>query len=212
MSTLNIVCVALVLSVAVTSSVNSDDIMITVTDESGTPLSGAIAYIVVDNSTSDALNSGRETRIVHQKGEAFTPFISLSKVGDKFQFQNQDPITHHVYSFSKSKQLDLTVKPREKSQTFDLDIPGPIALGSSIHDHMTAFIYATPSPLNGISNEKGELVIKGVPDGQHSLYFWHYKIPKSETRSQLIDTASRKDLVLMVATKRAMPLARSDSK
>jgi plastocyanin len=210
MSTLGIIRIALV--VAVTSSVSSDDVMITVTDESGMPLSGAIAYIVVDNNTSNALNSEHETKIVLQKGEAFTPFISLSKVGDKFQFRNQDPITHHVYSFSKSKQLDLTVKPREKSQTFDLNIPGPIALGSSIHDHMTAFIYATPSPLNGISNEKGELIIKGVPDGQHSLYFWHYKIPKSETRSQLIDTASGKDLVLMVATKRATPLTQSDSK
>jgi plastocyanin len=57
---------------------------------------------------------------VGQKNRLFTPSALTVKSGDVLLFQNDDDVTHHVYSPTKGQEFDLkTIAPGEKvTQTF----------------------------------------------------------------------------------------------
>lgn len=57
---------------------------------------------------------------VGQKGRLFTPGALTVKSGDALVFQNDDDVTHHVYSSTKGQEFDLkTLAPGAKgTQTF----------------------------------------------------------------------------------------------
>jgi plastocyanin len=57
---------------------------------------------------------------VGQKGRLFSPGTLTVKAGDSLVFQNDDDVTHHVYSATKGQEFDLeTMTPGEKaSHTF----------------------------------------------------------------------------------------------
>ena len=53
---------------------------------------------------------------VAQKGRLFAPGALTVKAGDVLVFQNDDDVTHHVYSSTKGQEFDLkTIPPGEKS-------------------------------------------------------------------------------------------------
>ncbi len=53
---------------------------------------------------------------VGQKGRLFSPSALTVKSGDVLVFQNDDDVTHHVYSSTKGQEFDLkTVAPGEKT-------------------------------------------------------------------------------------------------
>jgi plastocyanin len=57
---------------------------------------------------------------VGQKGRLFSPGTLTVKAGDSLMFQNDDDVTHHIYSATKGQEFDLqTTPPGEKvSRTF----------------------------------------------------------------------------------------------
>lgn len=57
---------------------------------------------------------------IGQKGRIFSPGTLTVKAGDSLLFQNDDDVTHHVYSATKGQEFDLaTMPPGEKaSHTF----------------------------------------------------------------------------------------------
>ena len=57
---------------------------------------------------------------IGQKGRLFNPSALTVKVGDTLTFENDDDVTHHVYSPTKGQEFDLKpLSPGEKkTQTF----------------------------------------------------------------------------------------------
>ena len=57
---------------------------------------------------------------IGQKGRLFSPGTLAVKAGDSLLFQNDDDVTHHIYSATKGQEFDLeTTAPGEKvSHTF----------------------------------------------------------------------------------------------
>lgn len=68
---------------------------------------------------SSAVYAGSQYK-VGQKGRLFSPGALTVKPGDVVVFQNDDDVTHHVYSSTKGQEFDLkTVAPGEKvTQSF----------------------------------------------------------------------------------------------
>ena len=53
---------------------------------------------------------------IGQKGRLFSPGTLTVKAGDSLLFQNDDDVTHHIYSATKGQEFDLeTMPPGEKS-------------------------------------------------------------------------------------------------
>jgi plastocyanin len=184
------------------TTANASDIMVSVTDQSGEALSGAVVYVErldgkpIDWQTDDAV------KIIDQKGEAFSPFVTALSTGDSLEFHNTDPITHHVYSFSKTKPINIIVPARQNSEAFTFDEAGVVALGCNIHDHMAAFIYVSPSPVTGISGEDGKVSISGLPDGDYMLAYWHHRVPRSQTKSKEVSIAGNTELAIEIKVRR----------
>jgi plastocyanin len=52
---------------------------------------------------------------IGQKGRLFSPGTLTVKAGDSLVFQNDDDVTHHIYSPTKGQEFDLaTMAPGEK--------------------------------------------------------------------------------------------------
>jgi plastocyanin len=53
---------------------------------------------------------------IGQKGRVFSPGTMTIKAGDSVLFQNDDDVTHHIYSSTKGQEFDLeTMPPGEKT-------------------------------------------------------------------------------------------------
>jgi plastocyanin len=53
---------------------------------------------------------------VGQKGRIFSPGTMTVKAGDTILFQNDDDVTHHIYSATKGQEFDLeTMAPGQKT-------------------------------------------------------------------------------------------------
>jgi plastocyanin len=79
----------------------------------------SFATVTLVIATTGALAGGAQHEI-HQKGRLFSPGALTVKSGDVVVFQNDDKVTHHVYSPTKGQEFELeTVAPGDKaSHTF----------------------------------------------------------------------------------------------
>lgn len=73
---------------------------------------------------------------IRQKGRLFSPGTVTVKSGDVLVFQNDDTVTHHVYSPTKGQEFELeTVAPGKKgSHTFAK--PGRVDVRCGLHPGM----------------------------------------------------------------------------
>lgn len=184
------------------SAVNANDLTVSVTDQAGDILQGAVVYLERADGKPIGLKHNNTTRVIDQRGEMFSPYITALSVGDTLEFHNTDPITHHVYSFSKAKPINIIVPARQSSDKFTFEKQGVVALGCNIHDHMAAFIYIAPSPVSGVSDKEGKIQFQGLPDGDYKLSSWHHRVPQSQTSSQKVSITNSKDITVEVAIRR----------
>jgi plastocyanin len=180
----------------------ASDIVVSVTDQSGEALSGAVVYVERVDGKPIEWQSDDAVKIIDQKGESFSPFVTALSTGDSLEFHNTDPITHHVYSFSKIKPINIIVPARQNSEAFTFNEAGVVALGCNIHDHMAAFIYVSPSPVTGISSEDGTVSLSGLADGDYMLSYWHHRVPRSQTKSKEVSITGNTELTVEIKVRR----------
>ena len=110
---------------------------------------------------------------VGQKDKTFIPFVTVVQTGTAIQFPNQDPIRHHVYSFSPPKPFEIKLYAGTPAAPILFDKPGEVILGCNIHDHMLAYIYVVDTPWFAKSDKEGRARIEGIPAGDYELQLWH---------------------------------------
>src|SRR5438034_10946862 len=71
---------------------------ITIKDAKGAPVEDAVVWAMPKSGPAPPLR--RRDAAVGQKDKTFIPFVTVVQTGTPVQFPNQDPIRHHVYSFS----------------------------------------------------------------------------------------------------------------
>ena len=144
---------------------------ITIKDAKGAPLEDAVAWVIPKGAAAPARK--REAAI-GQKDKRFIPSVTVVQSGTPIQFPNQDPIRHHVYSFSPAKVFEIKLYAGTPVSPILFDKPGEVVLGCNIHDHMIAWVYVVDSPWFAKTAKDGTARIEGVPAGDYDLHLVHH--------------------------------------
>jgi plastocyanin len=127
-----------------------------------------------------------EPAVIAQQNIRFQPFITVVPVGGTVRFVNKDRYDHHVRSqpggplgnIAPAKQFEFrmagTAAGKEGTPAeLKMDVPGSVALGCHLHGSMRGHVLVSTTPWYAVTDDKGQAVIDGVPDGQAELKVWH---------------------------------------
>src|SRR5437016_4207145 len=108
-----------------------------------------------------------------QKNKSFDPHILVVPVGSVVEFPNRDPFFHNVFSLFEGKRFDLGLYEAGSTRNVHFDKPGISYIFCNIHPEMSGVVVALETPYYGISDQRGQVVIAGVPIGKYILRVWH---------------------------------------
>jgi len=108
-----------------------------------------------------------------QRDTAFVPSVVTIRVGDSVGFPNDDPFLHNVTSESSTHRFDLGGYPAGQSKEETFGEPGIVELFCQVHEFMRGAIIVTENPFHAVVGEDGTFRIEGVPEGVHTIAFWH---------------------------------------
>lgn len=149
---------------------NAATVTITVVDSKGEKVDNAVVTVTdPTNPSAGKVNDGTVTQI----DKEFVPFVIAVEQGAKVSFPNKDSIRHHVYSFSDAKQFEIPLYSGTPGEPVAFDKPGVVALGCNIHDWMSSYIYVSPTPYFGVTDQRGVATINQVPAGEFQVEVWH---------------------------------------
>jgi plastocyanin len=139
----------------------------------GEPVADAAVSLVPAAGTVPAADSALAE--VMQRGQQFSPYVTVVQAGGKVVFPNKDDVQHHVYSLSKAKKFELPLYAPGATEAIAFDQPGLVTLGCNIHDWMVAYIVVVPTPWFGKSGADGRAEIR-APAGRYKLEVWHPRL------------------------------------
>lgn len=145
---------------------------ISVKDARGAPVEDAVAWVMPKAGPAPVR---RRDAAIAQRDKAFVPLVTIFQTGTAVQFPNQDPIRHHVYSFSPPKVFEIKLYAGTPVAPIVFDKPGEVVLGCNIHDHMIAYVYVVDTPWFAKTGKDGLARIEGLPAGEHELIVMHYR-------------------------------------
>ena len=108
-----------------------------------------------------------------QHHKSFEPHLLVVPVGAVVEFPNRDPFFHNVFSLFEGKRFDLGLYEAGTTRNVSFDRPGVSYIFCNIHAEMSAVVIALDTPLFGISNRSGEIVIPQVPAGRYTMKVWY---------------------------------------
>lgn len=145
-------------------------LVVTVTDEQGTPLADAVVAVQVKGTPAQA-PAGTSAEL-GQKNRRFTPTVLAVQTGTAVNFPNFDTVRHHVYSFSPTKTFELKLYAGTPAAPVVFDKPGTAVLGCNIHDTMAAYVRVVDTPFFARTDSAGRAQLE-LPAGDHQLQAWH---------------------------------------
>lgn len=172
---------SLLLALLFTGTLHAEPLTIQLTDAAGRPLAGAVVALEQPGLPKRA-RAGASAEMA-QKERQFAPRLLVVQVGTDVRFPNEDPVRHHVYSFSAPKPFELKLYLGESAPPVRFDKPGVVQLGCNIHDQMSAAIVVVETPVFGISNAQGTVRLERQA-GAGTLRLWHPSLPPTELRSR----------------------------
>lgn len=138
-----------------------------------------------------------------QRNKSFEPHVLVVPVGSVVSFPNHDPFFHNVFSLFEGKRFDLGLYEAGSTRDVHFDKPGISYIFCNIHPEMSAVVIALDTPYYGISDQRGQVVIAGVPSGKYMLRVWYESTPpeilKAMTREITVSEASSTLGVLRLA-------------
>jgi plastocyanin len=150
----------------------------------------ADAVVTLDAPASTPAGAPR-THLVDQSDEAFAPYVSVLRPGDRVVFRNSDSTRHHVYSFSEAKAFEQLLAPGDTGAPLELGRTGLVAVGCNIHDHMRAWLVVTDAAQVAITGADGIARFADVPAGTWHAVTWHPHLrPKQPPLAQDVTVAA----------------------
>ena len=129
---------------------NGANLNVTVRDSNNNPVENAVVYI-----NQPIAESTIGTTVIDQVDKEFIPFVTVIRRGNAINFPNNDDIRHQVYSFSNTKQFELSLYKGNKYSPVVFDQSGAVALACNIHDWMTAYVYVVDTDKFVLTNKMG---------------------------------------------------------
>lgn len=148
------------------------DLTILLTNVAGTPLVDAVVFVVGTPAVSSPPSSRKRESIV-QRDRVFAPFVTIVEKGTAISFPNEDPMLHHVYSFSPTKRFEIKLYKGTPASPVVFDKAGIVALGCNVHDWMLAYVVVVDTPLFAKSGKDGVLRLTSLPAGTHEIKVWY---------------------------------------
>ena len=159
-----------------TSSLIAGNITGKVTVKGARHAGGAVIYIEKIEGTK--FKAPEKHVVMNQLNLTFVPHILPVLAGTTVDFLNSDDVMHNVFSPEKcANKFNLGSWPKGKSRSFTFENPGcaPVLL-CNVHPEMEAFVIVLQNPFYGVSDKKGNYIIKDVPPGKYTLKIWHEKL------------------------------------
>ena len=106
----------------------------------------------------------------------FEPSVVLCQVGDTLKVTNPDPVGHNanLKFFNNTAQNFMIPAKQEKTVELTESEPALIPVECNIHPWMKANILVVDHPYAAVSDEDGNLEIKGLPAGEEIIFrAWH---------------------------------------
>src|SRR5688572_30062692 len=133
----------LLATLASAASAAAATLEVSVADEQGKPIEGVAVYATpadgaVQRESTAAAAANRETlpkAIMDQQHLQFVPHLLVVQAGTEVAFPNGDEVSHHVYSFSDTKQFELSLYKGDEAPPQLIDRPRIVVLGCNIHDN-----------------------------------------------------------------------------
>jgi plastocyanin len=158
------------LALGLCANLHAADLTIRLTNASGAPLADAVVF---DPAAKAARGATPGRAIIVQHNRVFEPFVTVVQTGTAISFPNQDPMMHHVYSFSPAKHFEIKLYRGTPAEPVVFEKPGVVALGCNVHDWMLAYVLVVDTPLFAKSGRDGVLRLDGLAAGTHRLMAWY---------------------------------------
>lgn len=138
----------------------------------------ALANVVV--SVKNAPAGGKlpaEAAVFDQKGCQYMPHVLPVMSGQKITIRNSDSFLHNVhalpetnsgFNFGQTNAGDKSIDPLKAAEAFRVKC--------DVHPWMNAWFVVFEHPYFGVTGADGTFSIKGLPDGDYDLEFWHEKL------------------------------------
>lgn len=151
-------------------TVNAESFSVKVLTSDGEPIGGAVVELeLVSPQTNPDLLAQAS---VDQINKRFVPHIIAVHKGSQVIFPNSDSIKHHVYSFSPAKTFELKLYRESLPTPIHLENEGVVAMGCSVHDWMSGYIYVAESQFFGQTDSDGVYQTQ-LPAAVKSITVWH---------------------------------------
>jgi plastocyanin len=154
------------------ANLGAAELTIRLTNASGTPLADAVVF---DSGAKPAPGSpsGRKRETILQRNRVFEPFVTVVEKGAAISFPNDDPMLHHVYSFSPAKRFEIKLYKGTPAAPVVFDKAGVVALGCNVHDWMVAYVLVVDTPVYAKSGSDGVARLPSLAAGPHDLMAWY---------------------------------------
>ena len=102
----------------------------------------------------------------------FEPHVVICQVGDTLKVTNPDPVGHNanLKFFENTAQNFMIPAKQEKSVLLEKAEPALIPVECNIHPWMKANILVVDHPFAAVSDDDGNLEIKGLPAGDKIIF------------------------------------------
>ncbi len=148
------------------------DLVVEVTDRRGKPIDSVVVYAQRKGNPEYQQDKNAESAVMDQTDGRFVPHILVTQTGTEISFPNNDPVSHHVYSFSETKSFELPLYKGTAHAPLLFDTPGLVVVGCNIHDSMLGYIVVIDTPHFAKTGTEGHAELEGLPAGEYSIHVW----------------------------------------
>jgi len=133
-----------------------------------------VVYVYTGRGGSklDAVPATNKTLTLANDQCRFEPHIVIAQTGDTLKVTNPDSVGHNAnLGFFNNKQQNFTIPAgQEKTVALEESEPAPIPVDCNIHPWMKSYVVVLDHPFAAVSDENGDLTIKGLPVGEELVF------------------------------------------
>ena len=169
---------SLLLALAGAAQTTAATLEVSVVDEEGRPIEHVAVYAMPAHGAA-ARPATTPTAFMDQQKLQFVPHLLIVQAGTSVTFPNSDEVSHHVYSFSETKEFELPLYKGDVYPPVIFDDAGIVVLGCNIHDGMLGYVVVVDTPHFAQTNERGVAVLENVPADDYAVSAWTPRVRAS---------------------------------
>lgn len=177
----------LILAFTLGAMAHAAPLTVTVADAQGRALANVV--VALEQAGLPRQAKPGTVALMAQRNRQFDPRLLVVQSGTAVNFPNEDKVRHHVYSYSAAKTFELKLYLGQPTDPVVFDKAGVVPLGCNIHDPMSATLLVVNTPVFGITDAKGQVVLERSPEAGR-LRAWHAGLSKPELLSEALPAGS----------------------